>query len=117
MKLRFILFISFAFGQVSYNHPELDWQTIETDHFRIHFYSETEQSAREGATVAERIYPFVTKLYQYKPFDKTDIVFTDVDDISNGAAYFYDNKIIIWTSPLDFELRGSPPLAPKCNYP
>ena len=107
MKLRFILFISFAFGQVSYNHPELDWQTIETDHFRIHFYSETEQSAREGATVAERIYPFVTNLYQYKPFDKTDIVFTDVDDISNGAAYFYDNKIIIWTSPLDFELRGS----------
>ena len=107
MKLRFLLFISFAFGQVSYNHPELDWQTIETDHFRIHYYSETEQSAREGATVAERIYPFVTNLYQYEPFDKTDIVFTDVDDISNGAAYFYDNKIVIWTSPLDFELRGS----------
>jgi len=107
MKFRFILFISFVVGQVQYNHPELDWQTIETDHFRIHFYAETEQSAREGATVAERIYPFVTNLYQYEPFDKTDIVFTDVDDISNGAAYFYDNKIIIWTSPLDFELRGS----------
>ena len=107
MKLRFILLMSIAFGQVNYNHPELDWKTIETDHFRIHFYAETEQSAREGATVAERIYPFVTKLYQYEPFDKTDIVFTDVDDISNGAAYFYDNKIIIWTSPLEFELRGS----------
>ena len=38
---------------------------------------------------------------------KTNIIFTDVDDISNGAAYFYDNKIIIWTSPLEFELRGS----------
>ncbi len=107
MILRFILLMSFGFAQVNYNHPELDWQTIETDHFRIHFYSETEQSAREGAYVAERIYPFVTDLYQYEPFDKTDIVFTDVDDISNGAAYFYDNKIIIWTSPLDFELRGS----------
>ena len=107
MKLRFILFLSVSFGQVNYNHPELDWQTFETDHFRIHFYPETEQSAREGAYVAERIYLFVTNLYQYEPFDKTDIVFTDVDDISNGAAYFYDNKIIIWTSPLDFELRGS----------
>ncbi len=107
MKCWVVLLISVAFGQVSYNHPELDWQTIETDHFRIHYYSETEQSAREGAYVAERIYPFVTKLYKYEPFDKTDIVFTDVDDISNGAAYFYDNKIIIWTSPLDFELRGS----------
>ena len=107
MKPRFLFLISFAFSQVNYNHPELDWQTIETSHFRIHFYTETEQSAREGATVAECIYPFVTDLYQYEPFDKTDIVFTDVDDISNGAAYFYDNKIVIWTSPLDFELRGS----------
>ena len=108
MKLiHFVLWISFIVGQVQYNHPELDWQSIETDHFRIHFYSHTEQSAREGAYVAELIYPFVTNFYQYEPFDKTDIVFTDTDDISNGAAYFYDNKIIIWTSPLDYELRGS----------
>ena len=32
-------------------------------------------------------------MYQYTPIDKTDIVFKDTDDISNGAAYFYDNKI------------------------
>ena len=107
MKLRFLLLISTTLAQVNYNHPELDWQTIETNHFNIHYYSDTEQSAREGANVAEQIYPFITELYQYEPFDKTDIVFTDVDDISNGAAYFYDNKIIIWTSPLEFELRGS----------
>ena len=102
-----IVSISFIIGQARYNHPELEWQTIDTEHFRIHFYTDTEYSAREGAYVAELIYPLVTKLYDYEPFDKTDIVFTDVDDISNGAAYFYDNKIIIWTSPLDFELRGS----------
>ena len=86
MKLRFLLLISTTLAQVKYNHPELNWQTIETSHFKIHFYSETEQSAREGANVAEQIYPFITELYQYEPFDKTDIVFTDVDDISNGAA-------------------------------
>ena len=38
---------------------------------------------------------------------RTHVIIIHVDDISNGAAYFYDNKIIIWTSPLDFELRGS----------
>ena len=102
-----LLLTSFLFGQGQYNHPELDWETIETDHFRIHFYSETENSARLGAYIADSIYNSVTSLYNYKPFNKTDIIFTDVDDISNGAAYFYDNKIIIWTSPLDFELRGS----------
>ena len=106
-KFYILLLSSFLFGQGQYNHPELDWETIETDHFRIHFYSETENSARLGAFIADSIYNSVTSLYNYKPFNKTDIIFTDVDDISNGAAYFYDNKIIIWTSPLDFELRGS----------
>ena len=94
-------------SQVQYNHPELDWQTIETDNFRIHFYSQTETSARKGAFIAEEIFTPLTSLYNYKPPDKTDIIFTDTDDISNGAAYFYDNKIVIWTSPLDFPLRGS----------
>ena len=96
MKQFYILLLtSFLFGQGQYNHPELDWETIETDHFRIHFYSETENSARLGAYIADSIYNSVTSLYNYKPFNKTDIIFTDVDDISNGAAYFYDNKIII----------------------
>ena len=108
MKVIFLTFIStFLYAQVQYNHPELDWKTFETEHFRIHYYSQTEISARKGAYVAEEVYESITKLYSYEPFDKTDIVFTDTDDISNGAAYFFDNKIIIWTSPLDFELRGS----------
>ena len=95
------------FGQFRYNHPEIDWQTFETEHFQIHFYDGTESTAREGAYVAEQIFPHITGLYDYEPQTKTDIIFTDVDDISNGAAYYYDNKIIIWASPLDFELRGS----------
>ena len=87
-KLFYPIFISILVGQIQYNHPELSWETIETPHFRIHFYSETENSARKGAIIAENIYDSVTTLYSYKPFDKTDIVFIDVDDISNGAAYF-----------------------------
>ena len=101
------IMICSLYSQVQYNHPELDWQSFETKNFRIHFYSQTESSARRGAVIAEEIFDPITSLYKYKPYDKTDIVFTDTDDISNGAAYFYDNKIVIWTSPLDFPLRGS----------
>ncbi|MEE8334821.1 MAG: hypothetical protein V3S48_00115, partial [Candidatus Neomarinimicrobiota bacterium] len=90
-----------------YNHPELEWQMFETEHFKIHFYESTENSAREGAAIAEKIFPFITDLYDYLPSRKTSLIFTDTDDYANGAAYFYDNKIVIWTSPLDFELRGS----------
>ena len=92
----FLYLLSILFGQTQYNHPEIIWQTFETDHFNIHFYDITEHSAREGAEVAERVYPIITDLYDYEPQQKTHIIFTDVDDISNGAAYYYDNKIVIW---------------------
>ncbi|MBT3937105.1 MAG: hypothetical protein HOD28_02430 [Candidatus Marinimicrobia bacterium] len=101
------LLLSISFSQVQYNHPELNWHTFETDHFKIHFHDETEQTAREAATVAETIYPHVTSLYEYEPPTKTHLVLIDPDDYSNGAAYYYDNKMVIWASPLDFELRGS----------
>jgi len=103
----YLLLSGLLISQDYYNHPEIDWKTFETDHFQIHFYEGSEGTAREGAFVAEKIYPFVTQLYEYEPAEKTDIVFLDTDDISNGAAYYYDNKILIWATPMDFELRGS----------
>ena len=103
----YIILAHIIYAQGYYNHPEINWRTFETDNFQIHFYESTEGTAREGAFVAEKIYPFIIKLYEYKQQQKTDIIFLDTDDISNGAAYYYDNKIIIWASPMDFELRGS----------
>ena len=92
---------------IEYNHPEFNWFTIETPHFKIHYHEETERTALEATTVAETIYDEVTNFYDYKPKEKTHLILIDPDDYSNGAAYYYDNKIIIWASPLDFELRGS----------
>ncbi|MGH2569564.1 MAG: biopolymer transporter Tol, partial [Bacteroidota bacterium] len=43
------------------------------------------------------------------PDQRVSIVVRDYDDYSNGAAYFYDNKIDIWAPALDFELRGTHP--------
>jgi len=94
-------------GQISYNHPELKWQSFETAHFQVHFHDGTERTAREGAFVAEAIYPHITELYQYEPPQKTHLIFLDTDDYSNGITYFYDNKIEIWASPMDLEFRGS----------
>ena len=38
-------------GQGWFNHPELDWQTIETEHFLVHYHAETKRSAQEAAAV------------------------------------------------------------------
>jgi len=102
------IFFNFLFSQLNwYNHPELKWQTIESEHFKVHFHESTERSAREAIEVAEYVYPYITKLYDFKPDSKTEIIIKDVDDYSNGSAYYHDNLIEIWAKPLDYDLRGS----------
>ncbi len=91
----------------SYPSPELQWYTIETKHFLIHYHEGTERSARAAAKIAEEIYVPITSLYHHKPDTKVSLVFKDVSDYSNGLAYFFNNKIIFYTSPLDYDLRGT----------
>ena len=93
------------FGQ--YNHPELNWETIETEHFKIHYHDGEYRTPRLIAKILEEIYDPVTGAYNFEPDGKIDVVVRDHDDYSNGAAYYYDNKIEIWASSLDFLLRGT----------
>jgi hypothetical protein len=92
-----------------YNHPELDWKTIETKHFLVHYHDGVERTAQEVAKIAESIYPSITTLYDHEPDQRISIVLKDYDDYSNGGAYFFNNKIEIWAPALDFELRGTHP--------
>ena len=110
--MRYLLLYSIVFNillsQLNwYNHPELNWKTLESEHFKVHFHESTERSAREAIEVAEYVYPHITKLYDFEPDSKTEIIIKDVDDYSNGSAYYHDNMIEIWAKPLDYDLRGS----------
>jgi Tol biopolymer transport system component len=97
-----------SFGQEeSPPHPELEWHTIETGHFYVHYHQGEERSARVVAKIAEEIYTPITSLYNHEPDQKVSFVLNDYDDYSNGESYFYDNKIEIWVPALDFELRGT----------
>ena len=91
------------------NHPELRWQVVETEHFRVMYHQGLEGAAARAAEIAEHAYAPVTDLYDYRPVDKVRIVLKDYDDYANGAAYFYHDTIEIWTSALehDYELRGT----------
>ena len=88
-------------------HPELEWRTIETEHFLVHFHQGAERTGRTVAKIAEEIYGPVTSLYDHTPDEKVSFVIWDVDDISNGGAYFYDNKIELYAPNLDFVFRGT----------
>ncbi len=104
--LIFLLIANLVMGQ-GFNHPELEWQTIEGEHFIVHYHQNTAWTANEALHVADDIYPAITGLYHYKPETKTHLIIRDTDDYANGGAYYFDNKIEIWAKPLDYELRGS----------
>ena len=99
-------FVGSAFSQ---NHPELEWQVVETEHFRILYHQGLQGAAARTAQIAEAAYDPITKLYGYQPEDRVRIVLKDYDDYANGAAFFYHDTIEIWTTALDhdFDLRGT----------
>ncbi|MBR9978299.1 MAG: PD40 domain-containing protein [Bacteroidetes bacterium] len=91
----------------TYSAQDKDWFTITTKHFHVHYHEGAERTARVVATIAEDIYGPITSLYEHEPDTRVSFLIKDISDYSNGAAYFFNNKIEIWASPLDFDLRGT----------
>lgn len=108
--IRIILLFIFAptvlVGQFTDFHPELEWYTISGKHIKVHFHDGAERTAKVVAKIADEIWDPICSLYDYEP-QLVHYVIKDIDDYSNGATYFFDNKIEIWTSALDFDLRGT----------
>ncbi|MBN2413640.1 PD40 domain-containing protein [candidate division KSB1 bacterium] len=106
--LMFCSIIPNVFTQIQeYTHPELEWYTIETGHFEVHFHKGAERTAKVVARIGEDIYKPITDLYDYRPDGKIHFIIKDFDDNSNGAAYYYDNKVEIWAPQMTFILRGT----------
>lgn len=114
-KLSLIIIIFLCFGLqislksqiVEYNHPELKWLSIETEHFFVHFHPGAERTAKVVAKISEDIHKPLCTFYKYEPDTKVHWIIRDHEDYSNGVTYYYDNKIEIWATPMDFELRGT----------
>lgn len=101
-----------AYAQLSpsqYDYPQnhLPWYTIESEHFLVHFQDGNSRSGQVASRIAEEVYPAITELYDFEPDSRVNIVLTDRQDYSNGAAYFFDNQIRIWVPPLQTPLRGT----------
>jgi Tol biopolymer transport system component len=100
-------FLALAGSTEARNRSDLKWETLTTKHFKVHFHQGTEETARQAAEIAEEIYPAITRLYDFEPKTPTHLIIKDVDDYANGSAYYYDEKIEIWATALEFELRGT----------
>jgi len=81
---------------LSFVDPGLNWRTLETPHFSIHFAEQHRRQANLVAGVAEGVYPRITRLLSWQPRSRTHVVVLDSADFSNGFA-----------SPLPFNTRAS----------
>jgi hypothetical protein len=90
------------------NDPRLVWKTIETEHFRINYYSTEDDVAAHVATLAESIHTRLVPAVGWAPSEKTEVLLTDQTDSANGSATAlpYDAVRLNVTAPDDMSPLG-----------
>ncbi|RAP31489.1 hypothetical protein DID76_02655, partial [Candidatus Marinamargulisbacteria bacterium SCGC AG-414-C22] len=68
------------------NHPELEWQTLSTEHFNVHFHQGLEDKAQEALLISEQARPTLMKQIRLTDLPVIDIILTREDSILNGFA-------------------------------
>jgi Tol biopolymer transport system component len=90
--------------------PRLDWHTIETDHFLVHYHDGLEEIAPTAARIAEETHHRLAPVLRWTPVGRTHLVLADVVDAPNGFAtpFPYNRMVIYLTPPLEqpFALTG-----------
>jgi hypothetical protein len=88
--------------------PYIQWWTLETAHFRIHYYKGLEPVAEKVASIAEGVNARLSLAVGHELDDVTHIILSDHTDDANGYADAYPyNAIHLWvTAPDDLSPLG-----------
>ncbi|HEY6557053.1 MAG TPA: BamA/TamA family outer membrane protein [Polyangiaceae bacterium] len=98
-----------AFGRSARaGDPYLDWYTLETPRFRVHYHSGLERVAQRVANLAEVIHARLSPQLDWTPTELTQIVVTDYTDAANGSATAlpYNTIRLFVSSPDDMSVLG-----------
>ena len=66
--------------------PRLEWNTLESAHFRVTYHSGEAEAAARVVDVAESALTTLSAELGYVPPDKTEVILTDFTDSANGSA-------------------------------
>ncbi len=88
--------------------PYLEWYTLQTPHFRVHFHGGLEDIAQRTASSAESVYERLVPQLGWSPSQATEIVVTDDTDSANGSASTlpYNTVRLFATAPDDMSPLG-----------
>ncbi len=102
-----VLFALFAVSDCveAQNPSNLKWREYESDHYILYYPEGEEFTAFNALEVAEKVHKPLVDMYGALE-KKVVIVITDTEDFANGGAYFYDFKIEISATSLDFAFRS-----------
>jgi len=89
--------------------PLLDWRTLDTEHFHIHFQARNLANAQTAAIIAEQQYARLTKAFDWRPGDKLNLRLIDNSDRPQGQATVvpYTQAEILLVPPDEGELVSS----------
>ena len=89
-------------SELSFVDPGLNWRTVETAAFAVHFAERNRDQARAVSGAAERILPRITSLLRWRPESRIHLVVLDSADFANGlASPLPFNYTMIFLSPPD----------------
>ena len=100
-------------GQASAADPYLNWYTVKSPHFRVHYHAGLEDIAQRATSSAESVYQRLVPQLGWAPRQATEIVITDDTDSANGSATTipYNTVRLFATAPDDMS-----PLADYDNW-
>jgi len=88
--------------------PYLEWYTVKTPHFRVHYHAGLEDLAQRTASSAEAVHERLVPELAWAPKQITEMVITDDTDSANGSASTipYNLVRLFATAPDDMSALG-----------
>ncbi|HCF56905.1 MAG TPA: hypothetical protein DFS52_02775, partial [Myxococcales bacterium] len=74
--------------------PKLDWHTLETPNFRLHYHDGLGPLAQRAARAAEAAHRRLVPMLGHRPGGKVDLVLSDETDSANGSANAFLRPVI-----------------------
>ena len=79
--------------------PDLQWRTLTTGHFQIHYHQGIEPLARRLCVIAEEVHSDLQPRIKWQPASRTHVVLVDNTDSANGySTPFPVNKVVLYVS-------------------
>ena len=98
------LALPFNAGFAAFVHDQsLEWQTLETNHFNIHFHDGAKQIALKTANISENLLKELQPTINWIPDKKIDIIISDEVDYSNGYVmpFLPGPRMTLFVNPPD----------------